>query len=212
MGWVKHPISQVRSTGEWGAELWPLMSDLPPPAGIRAAATRSAAEHEVRISITRRRRKSPGGCGAAGAAVAAGPCKPSAGPTRRLRGGPDAARAPAGTGLLIWERVSISRPVWPGMRGSDPATIAARVSDPAETADRKVFQCGSSHPWVRVRTRDDVSDIGVEFGVRVETVTELQEESEYNRWASMAGMRGRSGGVRNLMDEPRSATAGHGSS
>ena len=128
VGWAKHPISQVRSTGEWGAQLWPLMSDLPPPAGIRAAATRSAAEHEVRISITRRRRKSPGGCGAAGAAVAAGPCKPSAGPTRRLRGGPDAARAPAGTGLLIGERVSISRPVWPGMRGSDPATTARRGS------------------------------------------------------------------------------------
>lgn len=128
MGWAKRPISQVRSTGEWGAELWPLTSDLPPQPGIRAAATQSAAEHNVRVPVTRRRRKSPGARRSGGGLVAVGPCKPSAGPTRRQRGGPDAARASAGTGLLIGKRASISRPLRPGMQAIAPLTTARRGS------------------------------------------------------------------------------------
>jgi hypothetical protein len=85
---------------------------------------------------------------------------------------------------------------------------SARVSDPAETADRKVSQGGVSAFWARTRANDDVANIGVGAGDGKRDTG----KSECNRWACLAGMWGRSGGVRNLVDQPGSATAGRGSS
>ena len=132
-GRAQHHISPVRSTGECGAELWTLTRYFPPRAGIRAETTRWPGEHGVRVRITGRRRKSPGlrWCGG-GVVVVAGPCKASAGPTRRQRGGPDSARAePARACRSGSERASPGRT----RRECDGATQSAGPAQPDRSSD-----------------------------------------------------------------------------
>ena len=108
-GWAQRRISPVRSTGECRVQLWNLSSVVPRTRESEQGPLNRNCEHAVRDNLLPRRRQSPGwwsrgGCGCG----AAGPCKPSAGPTVRQPEGPDSARAKPARACHC-KRVSIFR-------------------------------------------------------------------------------------------------------
>jgi len=108
-GWAQRRISPVRSTRECRVQLWNLSSVVPRKRESEQGPLHRNCEHAVRDNLLPRRRQSPGwwsrgGCGCG----AAGPCKPSAGPTGRQPGGPDSARAKPARACHC-KRVSIFR-------------------------------------------------------------------------------------------------------